>query len=203
MSSIASRWPWLRLLTPRTWMQSSKRLRADHVSANTAHADSDESLFLRHGKGDWKAYVQLYHRHKGAVHRYFLHLTTSMSMTERLSVQTWVDLAENRHRFQPGSNFKVWLFEIAHHHWLLELKQQHRAWLLAMADPVVVPDPGLGLEDPSNTDVAWAVEMHARLRQALLRLPLPVREAFMLYQEGNLDLEEAAEVSGISLSTAQ
>ena len=50
---------------------------------------------------------------------------------------------------------------------------------------------------------AGAREIGVRIRQALAALPAAQREAFLLHQEGELELSEIAELTGAGIETVK
>lgn len=97
-----------------------------------------------------------------------------------------------RHRFEPGSNLRAWLFTILRNTWYTTASKRGRE---------VADEDGrhaLGLSTEGSQE--WSVELTA-LRTALDRLPPEHREAIVMVGAAGLSYEEAAEISGCALGT--
>jgi RNA polymerase sigma-70 factor (ECF subfamily) len=94
--------------------------------------------------------------------------------------------------FQPGSNFKAWVFRIARNTFLTGIRQ---SWRNTPLDPVVHASFLVG---PANQeDGLYSTD----LRNALSTLPLVQREALRLIVDTGLTYEEAANSQHVELGT--
>ena len=120
--------------------------------------------------------------------------------TRRLTREDGEDLLQDtlvrawgaRRGFEPGSNFKAWLFRIARNRFLSDLRRSGRSvqWNAEVHDPLLVSAP---VQDEG---------LHQRdLGHALAGLPSSQREALLLVGEEGLSYEEAAERTGEAIGT--
>ncbi|MDY6923751.1 MAG: sigma-70 family RNA polymerase sigma factor [Pseudomonadota bacterium] len=97
-----------------------------------------------------------------------------------------------RHRFQPGTNLRAWLFTILRNSWYTSVAKRRRE---------VEDGDGhhaAGLTAEGNQE--WSVELNA-LKSALDQLPPEHREAIVMVGAAGLSYEEAAEIAGCALGT--
>ncbi len=127
-------------------------------------------------------------------------LTPLRSYTRRLTREDGDDLLQDtlarawaaRARYEPGTNFKAWLFRIARNHFLSGLRRSARSvqWNADLHDSLLVSAP---VQDEG---------LHRRdFDRALAGLPPAQREALLLIGEEGLSYEEAALHAGEAIGT--
>jgi RNA polymerase sigma-70 factor (ECF subfamily) len=159
-------------------------------------SESDESLLTRMLDGDEGALVTLYRRRQGAVYRFALHMTNSVSAAEDITQEVFLALIENGRRFDAARGKVLsFLYGIARNHALRRIEKE---WRTANADP---------LEDcAADEEVLNGLmrrETIDRVRRAIVTLPPVYREAIVLCDLENLTYEEAAEVLGCPVGTVR
>ena len=176
------------------------RALADAVPVNAG----DEDLMQAYAAGDAAAFDPLYARHKGGVYRYLLRHCGNAGTADELFQDVWMSLIRVRASYAPSARFTTWLYRIAHtrivDHWRAQGTVE---WVSADPDDDD-PDPLAGIAGPSGDepDVRAGVrEQAARLTAALSRLPPAQRDAFLLHQEGGLELSEIAALTGTGVET--
>jgi RNA polymerase sigma-70 factor (ECF subfamily) len=158
---------------------------------------SDESLMQRYQDGDNAAFEILYRRYRARLHRFVARMLGGAEADEVFQ-DVWLALIRGRGRYRPSARFVTFLFTIAHHRSTDSLRKKGKGLILdtveeGMAD---VPDGHSGpFDDIHNAQLAKA------LGDAIARLPLPQREAFLLKAEGDLSLDEIAQASGAPRET--
>ncbi|MEN3158001.1 sigma-70 family RNA polymerase sigma factor [Alkalimonas sp. NCh-2] len=115
---------------------------------------------------------------------HFLLRQSDPVLAQDICQQTWLKVMEKRHNFRADSRFKTWLFSIARHTLLDELKRQQR-WQSSLC-PELLPEPA--------TPQCWPEERQQRFEQALRFLPFLQREALMLQLEG-FSIEQIAGIT--------
>jgi RNA polymerase sigma-70 factor (ECF subfamily) len=137
--------------------------------------------------GDTRAYAALVDRYWPRVQRWLHGLTQDSQAAEDLTQDVFLKVWGGLIRFQAGSNFQAWLFCIARRC----LIDSHRcgrspdAGSLPEGIPEVVPGP---------VSILVARETLALVQQAMGRLPLPLREAFLLRTQEELSYADIAKV---------
>jgi len=171
-----------------------------------ADDDTDEALMLRYQSGDAGAFDLLYARHRGPLFRFMLRQCRVREHCEELFQDVWMSMIDARSRYRVEAQFRTWLYTIAHNK-LMDYFRSHsrREWTAFETDE----------ETSSPLDNARAsrvdeplVRAEARQQgEAILRLlaalPAPQREAFLLYEEGGLGVEEIAAATGTSFEAAK
>ncbi len=175
----------------------------------TLPSASDEDLMQAYAAGDAGAFDRLYRRHKGGVYRYLLRQCGGAATADELFQDIWMSVVRARATYMPSAKFSTWLYRIAHNrlvdHW------RARGPLTLASDLVRGDDddptdpldlvPGTRANEP-ETRVASS-ELAARIHAALAVLPPAQRDAFLLHQEGGLELAAIAELTGEGVETVK
>lgn len=170
---------------------------------------SDEALMLAYRDGDAQAFERLYQRHRSRLYRWLTQQCGSAGVAEELYQDIWLKVINARGNYEVSAKFTTWLYRIAHNrlvdHW------RARGPLTLASDLVRDGDddppdpldlvPGTRANEP-ETRVA-SRELAARIRAALAALPPAQRNAFLLHQEGGLELSAIAELTGDGVETVK
>ena len=111
-----------------------------------------------------------------------------------------------RSSYAPSAKFTTWLYRIAHNRLIDHWRATGRVELVTASpddddeDPLDAI-PGAHTDEPEVR--AGARELSARLHDALAKLPAAQRDAFLLHQEGGLELAEIAELTGAGVETVK
>lgn len=167
--------------------------------------DSDESLMLRYADGDAAAFDTLYARHKAGLYRFILRQCRNDSRSDEIFQDVWMKVIGARERYQPEAKFRTWLFTIAHNAVMDHFRANARGDAPALVDEEG-EDKVVQLPAPRTAEPLVLVTSK-RTGEAILRaldqLPAPQREAFLLYQEGELSVEEIAATTGVTFEAAK
>jgi RNA polymerase sigma-70 factor (ECF subfamily) len=159
---------------------------------------TDESLMLRYAQGDAGAFDELYARHRGGVFRYLLRQLGSRAIAEELFQDIWMNLIGARARYKVEARFTTWLYTLAHNR-LIDHYRRHQPVELVSIDGDEDDDPPMQIAASPASEPQRAAEARqqaARLLELVDSLPAAQREAFLLYQEGGLGIDEMAAVLG-------
>jgi RNA polymerase sigma-70 factor, ECF subfamily len=157
-------------------------------------ASSDGELVRRVRRGDREAYGVLVTRHQGALYRHArgmgLDHDTSLDLVQDAFIKGYVRLAECR----DAEHVRAWLFRIVRNLCLDHLKNVRRRTL--------------SLADVSNQEMegdarAAHAELAVSIADALDRLPVSMREAFLLKHDAGYSYEEIADLTQTSVSAAK
>ena len=170
-----------------------------------AAAERDEDLMLAYAAGDAAAFETLYARHKGGLYRYVLRQSANAGVAEELFQDVWMNVMRARASYVPSAKFTTWLYRIAHNrvidHWrTVGQVELVTAGVDGDEDPLDAI-PAARNDEPDAR--ASGREIANRLQAACAALPALQREAFLLHQEGALDLAEIAELTGAGVETVK
>jgi RNA polymerase sigma-70 factor (ECF subfamily) len=159
-------------------------------------APPDEELMLRFGGGDAAAFDALYARHRGGVFRYLLRQCGERATAEELFQDIWMNLVQARSRYRVEAKFTTYLYTLAHNRLMDHFRRRKGQDLVSVDqnedDPIELP--ASATLQPER--MAESREQAARLLSLVEALPAAQREAFLLQQEGDLSLDQIADVTG-------
>ena len=125
-------------------------------------------------------------------------LTRNREDAEDLVQETYVKALKNFKTFQPGTNFKAWMFRIARNHFL-----NSRTGLKASRTISLDEDEYADLATTSRTPelLAVIVDDRERIHCALESLPLHYRQVILLCDIEELKYREVAQILDIPVGT--
>jgi RNA polymerase sigma-70 factor, ECF subfamily len=176
---------------------------ARDVAPSFGDASGDEALMQAYAAGDAAAFDALYARHKGAVYRYLLRHCGNAGTADELFQDVWMNVIRARAGYAPSAKFATWIYRIAHNRVIDHWRATGRVELVHAGpdDDPLEAIPGARNDEPDVR--ANANEIGARLAKALGTIPPAQREAFLLHQEGGLDLTEIAAITGTGVETVK
>ncbi|GLQ91141.1 sigma-70 family RNA polymerase sigma factor [Dyella acidisoli] len=187
-------WPWLA---------------RDKASPSRSQLSSltDEACMRAYQDGDDRAFHALYVRYRDKLYRYTLRLATRQDEAEEVFQEVWLAVVRGKSGYSSGASFASWLFAIAHRRaadrW--RVLGRHAPDGVHPADQTAtehmeqeMPTTSLSPEGQAHND-----SLGQALLDAVGKLPLPQREAFLMKAEGGLALKEIAEATGVSYETVK
>jgi RNA polymerase sigma-70 factor (ECF subfamily) len=175
------------------------------MAAGGVTADEDDGqLMLRYAAGELRAFEALYARHRASLYRYLARHTRDPEVANDLFQEVWSRVIAHRASYEPRAKFRTFLFRIAHnccidHYRRARVRPQSPAdsSALEVSEALRAPDA----ERPDAR--AEHAQLVARYREALAALPAAQRDAFLLYEQSGLTLEEVAAITGVGTETAK
>jgi RNA polymerase sigma-70 factor (ECF subfamily) len=165
----------------------------------------DGELMVRYAAGDMRAFETLYSRHRSALYRYLARHTRDPEIANDLFQEVWSKVIASRARYEPRAKFSTFLYRVAHNCFIDHCRRSS-----GRSDRAVANNEDFDLENvlpAAASDAPDARAEHAqtlaRYRSALAALPADQRDAFLLYEESGLSLEEIGQVTGVSMETAK
>jgi len=156
---------------------------------------------LRRGNPD--ALGALLARYQNRLYRYLLRMVRETSTAEDLFQQTWLRVAQNIRRYDPGRSFEAWLFRVARNLAIDHLRRYRPESLDEPLPSGEARSAAVAAGGPGALDRILIGERKAELAAALVELPAIYREILSLRFEEEMKLEEMAEVLGTPLSTVK
>jgi RNA polymerase sigma-70 factor (ECF subfamily) len=179
-------------------------------------ADDDDALMRAWVRGDAAAFDALYARHHAALWRFVRRVLGDAlaAQVDEVFQDTWLRVVHARERWAPqGASFRTWLFTLAHHRAVDQLRRSGREVALDAHEgedgepwePAATqawqhwPAPAT----PQGEDVAFWRRAGERLLHCLEQLPVAQRAAFLLHHEDGLALDEVARALEVGFETAK
>jgi RNA polymerase sigma factor (sigma-70 family) len=177
----------------------------------------DDMLMAAYARGSAAAFERLYERHQAGLYRFVRRLMGQAlaAQVDEVFQDTWLRVVNAREQWAPqGASFRTWLFTLAHHRAVDQLRRSGREVALDAFEredePGWEPEadawqhwPAPAGAAPQADDVAFWRRAGERLLQCLDGLPLPQRSAFLLHHEDGLPLAEVANALDVGFETAK
>jgi len=145
--------------------------------------------------GNREAFGQLVEAYWPRLYRWLFQLTQNRHVAEDLAQDAFLRAWEHLQRFQPGTNFRAWLFRIAHN----ALHNSRRGPANRRANlPSDLPD-----QEPSPDARLLGRELLQRLAEAVSALPAEWRAALLLRVDEGLSFRQIAEITQTTEETAR
>ena len=164
-------------------------------------ADSDRLLAEEHRlvrsaqQGDRPAFARLAESYYERLYRWLYRLCHDRHAAEDLTQETLLKAFAGLDKFRAGSNFRAWLFRIAHNNFI---NQRRAAARQRESLPESLADHG---EGPAEQTVQN--EERSLLAQAVTKLPEEFRAAFLLRVEEGLSFRQIASILALTEETAR
>lgn len=157
--------------------------------------DPDLPLIQAIQAGDDSALNELINRHREPLFHFLFRYLRDETAARDVAQETFVRAYFKANRFKPQALVKTWLYTIAMNlardHSRKMVKYRRDVSLNAAPEnaPIEIPDP-----DPVPSDQAVRKDRFGKLQQAIDRLPIPLREALVLFSLEGKSQKEAADI---------
>lgn len=167
--------------------------------------ESDEALIGRYARGDAAAFAVLYRRHELRTWRYLERNVGNRATAEEVLQEVWFAIARDAPRYQPTAKFTTWLFAIARNRMIDALRSARPQLSLDTVGYEAAAVVEQLTTEPSVGPLAAALvrDQAMALSEALAQLPREQRDAFLLQLEGELSVEEVAQITRSSFETTK
>lgn len=170
------------------------RLRAGHLNEV-----SDEALVRRVGRGDTRAFDEIYARYSGKALGYFQRMLGGDEARAQDFLQDlFLTLIEKGHTFDPERRFSRWLFGVAHNMCCTEFRRQE-ARRRTECEAAAQPAEPLTSVDSRLDALRFAAHLHRELDQ----LDAERRSAFLLRYGQGLAIADIANLLGCPPGTVK
>jgi RNA polymerase sigma-70 factor (ECF subfamily) len=162
-----------------------------------ALAQPDRAVLLKARRGDQQAFASIVRLYETAVYNYVLRLTSGdRALAEDLTQEVFLKVFRGLPRFQAQCKFTSWLFQVAKHRVLDELRARERRPLSVvnldeLAPLVAVERPA---ERGEEIEALW---------QAIEALNVDLKPALLLRDLVGLSYSEIAEALEVTLATVK
>jgi RNA polymerase sigma-70 factor (ECF subfamily) len=155
-------------------------------------ADTLERLMARYQDGDITAFDELYAAIAPAVLQYLSALTREPDRARDLVQETFLQVHRARRTYRPALPLRPWLFAIARHVWMMDLRTRSRR-----------PAPTAELPDLPVPGEVERLADRDTIRRALARVLPDRREALLLHHVLGFSFAEIAQTLGVSVEAAK
>jgi RNA polymerase sigma-70 factor (ECF subfamily) len=181
---------------PRRENPASSQDGQRRVSPDVGHPSGDEADLVRAAQaGDRAAFSVLIERYWDRLYRWLCRLTRDGPAAEDITQETFLKAFAAVNSFRAGSNFRAWLFRIAHNNFVNQRRAARNSRRPLV--PEVAEDPRGPVGETLSRE---AVRLIA---EAVAKLPSDFRGALVLRVEEGLSFRDIAEVMGITEETAR
>jgi RNA polymerase sigma-70 factor, ECF subfamily len=169
--------------------------------------DSDEALMERFRDGDARAFEQLLQRHEKAIFNFIYRLVRDRELAGDLTQETFLRVVKGARRYSRKAKFTTWLYTIARNQGIDALRKARHRQHPSLDQPVGGEPEGRTLLEklPGGSadgfQAADAMEIRARVDDALGELSEEQREVFVMREFMQLPFKEIATVVGSSENT--
>jgi RNA polymerase sigma-70 factor (ECF subfamily) len=180
-----------------------------------AAPDDDDRLMTAFARGDAAAFDRLYARHEQALYR-FVRRTLGPALAaqaDEVFQDTWLRVVQARERYAPqGAQFRTWLFTLAQHRAIDQLRRSGRELALPEDDEAPLASftpageawpqwPAAGTV-PHDDRLFWR-RAGERLLSCLDELPAAQRVVFLLHHDGEHSVDDIARALELGFETAK
>ena len=181
-------------------------MKAAFIAAGVGLHDVDLELARRHGRGDVRAFEEVYSRYAVMVFNLALRLSGDADEAADLTQEIFLRVYRHLDSFSGRSALKTWIFRVALNHCRERLSRFRPVTLpIAEAADDAGSAGGASIADPrrSPEELAVAADLGRQVACALALLPAPFREAVVLRDLQGLSYEEIAAVLGVRVGTVR
>ena len=159
---------------------------------------SEETVWIVAAQaGDRTAYARVVDAYWDRLYRWLFRMTHDRHKAEDLTQETFLKALAALASFRAGSNFRAWLFRIAHNNFV-NLKRGEKRATQSLPD-----EPTQAAGTPGPQEKASDREVLAKVAKALAELPPDFRSALLLRAEEGLSFREVAAILKITEETAR
>jgi len=176
----------------------------DSAASGVTHGvpDDDARLMARYRDGDLAAFQMLYARHKAPLYRYLQRSMQGAEAVNDVFQDIWSKIIASRLSYEPRAQFNTFLYRIAHNCLMDHFRHSARN------REAQTQDIGDLAEEIQSTqvlpeDALSHSQLQSRFRRALDDLPMEQREAFVLYEESGMSLDDIGRITGVAMETAK
>src|SRR3954453_9293798 len=180
-----------------------KRFLTDMMAV--AALERDAELMLRVREGDSASFELLLERHRVPVIHFLYRMVQNQAVAEELAQEVFLRVYRSRHSYEPTARFTTWLFRIATHLALNQIRdRRHEKSSESLDDD---PKDGISRQVADRLpNIEQDMLRQARLnevRQAIETLPAKQKAAVLMHKYQEMEYSQIAKVLGCSESAVK
>lgn len=170
-----------------------------------AALERDAELMLRVREGDPASFALLLERHRVPVIHFLYRMVQNQAVAEELAQEVFLRVYRSRHSYEPTARFTTWLFRIATHLALNQIRdRRHEKGSESLDDD---PRDGISRQVADTLpNVEQDLLRQARLnevRQAIETLPSKQKAAVLMHKYQEMEYSQIAKVLNCSESAVK
>jgi RNA polymerase sigma-70 factor (ECF subfamily) len=167
-------------------------------SSRFADRDQERALVLAVQRGNSGASQELYEAYREQIYNLALYLTVDASQAQDVLQTVFLKVFRGLARFRFQSSLRTWIYRIAHN----ECQDFHRRQRVAHVPLEAILGSSAEIDSKPNSDALHGQqEREAIIQQAVMQLPLKMREVVVLKYVEGFSYEEMSKVLGCSAGT--
>jgi RNA polymerase sigma-70 factor (ECF subfamily) len=170
-----------------------------------AALERDAELMLRVREGDSASFALLLERHRVPVIHFLYRMVQNQAVAEELAQEVFLRVYRSRHSYEPTARFTTWLFRIATHLALNQIRdRRHEKSSESLDDD---PKDGISRQVADRLpNIEQDMLRQARLnevRQAIETLPAKQKAAVLMHKYQEMEYSQIAKVLSCSESAVK
>jgi RNA polymerase sigma-70 factor (ECF subfamily) len=161
----------------------------------------DARLLKDYAAGDAVAFELLYARHRAPLYRYLVRQTHDRELANDLFQEVWGKIIAQRGRYEARAKFQTFLYTVAYNCFIDHCRRRSVRPKLANEADAELSVPAREQDAPDRD--AERLQLGDQLRSAIAALPAEQRDAFLLFEESGLSVEQIGAVTGVGAETAK
>jgi RNA polymerase sigma-70 factor (ECF subfamily) len=162
----------------------------------------DAELVAAVTRGDAAAFAALFHRRRGDVYRFALHMTGSPAAADDVTQEVFLAVIRDAGRYESGrATVTAWLCGIARNH--ARRRAVREQGLMPLLDEAGPRQQGMPVVEVDPVAEMARIERVEAVRRAVLRLPFKYREVIVLCDLQEMSYGEAAGTLGCAVGTVR
>ena len=164
---------------------------------------TEEELVARAYVGDESAFTLLVEAYQVPVYNLCYRMLGESREAEDAAQESFLRAYSQLRRYDPQRSFKTWLFSVASHYCIDQLRKRRLTWLSLEDEEALPPHPALQDGTPGPDEMASRHEQEAAIQALLARLSPEDRSVVIMRYWYDLSYEEIAEATRTTVSAVK
>ena len=164
---------------------------------------TEEELVARAYIGDESAFTQLVEMYQTPIYNLCYRMLGEAREAEDAAQESFLRAYSQLRRYDPRRSFKTWVFSVASHYCIDQLRKRRLIWLSLEDEEALPPHPALQDGTPGPDEMAVRHEQEAAVQAMLARLAPEDRSVVVMRYWYDLSYEEIAEATRTTVSAVK
>ncbi len=169
---------------------------------------TDDELVEQYRNGGAEAFDQLLERYGKPLYNFIFRMLGNKAQSEDVLQEVFLRVIRNVQRYEMKGKFKSWLFTIANHLAISELRHSSKRKSLSLDQGISTDEGEVRLGDMVGDErylpdvMVERKELREKLDEAIQLLPVEQRQVLMMRHFSELSFKEIADAVGCPINTA-